>query len=48
MKRFKSVWQAQRILSVHDQVANRFRRPVNTNAAYHRGPELTPSESGPR
>jgi putative transposase len=36
MKRFKSAGQAQRFLSVHDRVANRFRRPANTNAADHR------------
>jgi len=36
MKRFKSAGQAQRFLSVHDQVANLFRRPANTNAAEHR------------
>jgi putative transposase len=36
MKRFKSAGQAQRFLSVHDQVANLFRRPTNTNAADHR------------
>jgi putative transposase len=36
MKRFKSAGQAQRFLSVHDQVANLFRRPGNTNAANHR------------
>jgi putative transposase len=35
MKRFKSAGQAQRFLSVHDQVANLFRRPANTNAAAH-------------
>jgi putative transposase len=35
MKRFKSAGQAQRFLSVHDQVANLFRRPANTNAADH-------------
>ena len=43
MKRFKSAGQAQRFLSVHDQVANLFRRPANTNAADHRtvpGPSL--------
>ena len=28
MKRFKSAGQAQRFLSVHDQVANLFRRPA--------------------
>jgi putative transposase len=36
MKRFKPAGQAQRFLSVHDQVANLFRRPANTNAADHR------------
>ncbi len=36
MKRFKSAGQAQHFLSVHDQVANLFRRPANTNAADHR------------
>jgi len=36
MKRFKSARQAQRFLSVHDQVANLFRRPANANAADHR------------
>jgi putative transposase len=36
MKRFKSAGQAQRFLSVHDQVANLFRRPANTNAAEQR------------
>jgi putative transposase len=36
MKRFKSAGQAQRFLSAHDQVANLFRRPANTNAAAHR------------
>jgi putative transposase len=36
MKRFKSAGQAQRFLSVHDQVANLFRRPANSNAADHR------------
>jgi putative transposase len=36
MKRFKSAGQAQRFLSVHDRVANRFRRPASTNAADHR------------
>src|ERR671912_699833 len=30
MKRFKSAGQAQRFLSVHDQVANLFRLPANT------------------
>jgi putative transposase len=36
MTRFKSAGQAQRFLSVHDQVANLFRRPANTNAGEHR------------
>jgi putative transposase len=36
MKRFKSAGQAQRCLSAHDQVANLFRRPANTNASDHR------------
>ena len=36
MKRFKSAGHAQRFLSIHDQVANLFRRPANTNAADHR------------
>jgi putative transposase len=36
MKRFKSAGQAQRFLSVHDQVANLFRRPANTIAADYR------------
>jgi putative transposase len=36
MKRFKSAGQAQRFLSVHDQVANLFHRPANSNAADHR------------
>jgi putative transposase len=36
MKRFKSAGQAQRFLSIHDQIGNLFRRPANTNAAAHR------------
>jgi putative transposase len=36
MKRFKSVGQAQRFLSVHDQVANLLRRPAKTSAAGYR------------
>jgi putative transposase len=36
MKRFKSNGQAQRFLSAHDQVANLFRCPANTNAHDHR------------
>jgi putative transposase len=36
MKRFKSAGQAQRFLSIHDQVANLFRRLANTNSADHR------------
>jgi putative transposase len=36
MKRFKSAGQAQRFLSVHDQVANLFRQFANSNAAERR------------
>ena len=36
MKRFKSAGQAQRFLSAHDQIANLFHRPANTNASDHR------------
>jgi putative transposase len=36
MKRFKSAGQAQRVLSVHDQVANLVRYPANANAAERR------------
>jgi putative transposase len=36
MKRFKSTGQAQRFLSAHDQVANLFRHPANSNAADRR------------
>jgi putative transposase len=36
MKRFKSAGQAQRFLSVHDQVANLVRYPANANAAERR------------
>src|SRR5215213_2842108 len=36
MKRFKSAGQAQRFLSVHDQVASLFRRPAQTSAADQR------------
>ncbi len=36
VKRFKSAGQAQRFLSVHDQVGTLFRRPGNTTAADHR------------
>jgi putative transposase len=36
MKRFKSAGQAQRFLSVLDQVGNLFRRPVHTSAVDHR------------
>jgi putative transposase len=36
MKRFKSAGQAQRFLSVHDQVGNLFRRLANITAAAHR------------
>jgi putative transposase len=35
-KRFKSAGHAQRFLSVHDQVANLFRRPASITAAAHR------------
>jgi putative transposase len=36
MKCFKSAGQAQRFLSVHDQVANLFRPPANITASAHR------------
>jgi putative transposase len=36
MKRFKSAGPAPCLLSVHNQVANYFRRPVNISAADHR------------
>jgi putative transposase len=36
MKRFKSPGQAQRFLSVHDQVANLFRRPADLTNTDHR------------
>ena len=36
MNKFKSAGQAQRFLSVHDQVANLFRRPANTTATDQR------------
>jgi len=36
MKCFRSAGQAQRFLSVHDQVGNLFRRPANTKTADHR------------
>jgi putative transposase len=36
MKRFKSAGQAQRFLSVHEQVANLFRRPANILASDYR------------
>jgi len=36
MKRFKSAGQAQRFLSVHDQVANLLRRSATSNAAERR------------
>src|SRR3954470_12894339 len=36
MKRFQSAGQAQRFLSVHDQVANLFRRSTHSKAADHR------------
>jgi putative transposase len=36
IKRFKSARQTQRFLSVHDQVANLFGCPADTNAIDHR------------
>jgi putative transposase len=36
MKRFKSAGQAQRFLSVHDQVANLFHLSADSNAAERR------------
>jgi hypothetical protein len=33
MKRFKSPWQVQRFLSIHDQVANVFSRRLNQDTA---------------
>jgi putative transposase len=36
MERFKSAGQAQRFLSVHDQVANLFHRPASSIAVDHR------------
>jgi putative transposase len=36
LKRFKSVRQAQRFLSVHDPVGNLFRRPASISAVDHR------------
>src|SRR5688572_25685330 len=36
MKRFKPAGQTQPFLSIHDQVANLFRRGLNTHAADHR------------
>jgi putative transposase len=47
MKRFKSAGRAQRFLSVHDQVANLFRRPANTNSADHRKARDQAFRSGP-
>ena len=35
-ERFKSAGQAQRFLSAHDQIANLFHRPANSNAAAYR------------
>jgi putative transposase len=40
MKRFKSSGQAQRFLSIYDQVASHFRRPAGATIA---GPTLKPS-----
>jgi putative transposase len=48
MKRFKSAAQAQRFLAAHDQVANLFRRPANTNAADRRRALLGPFRFGLR
>jgi putative transposase len=48
MKRFKSAGQAQRFLSVHDQVGNLFCRPANTNAADHRKARARALRPGPR
>src|SRR5215212_9271523 len=48
MKRFKSAGHAQRFLSVHDQVANLFRRPAATNAVIIASLEPKPSASGPK
>jgi putative transposase len=42
MKRFKSAGQAQRFLSVHEQVASLFRRAANTNAADYRTSRARP------
>jgi putative transposase len=42
MKRFKSAAQAQRFVSVHDQVAILLRRPANINVADHRTCRATP------
>ncbi len=36
MRRFKPAGQAQRLLSVRDQVANLFRRPAATSASDYR------------
>jgi putative transposase len=33
MKRFKSPWQVQRFLSIHDQIANAFTRHPNQDTA---------------
>jgi putative transposase len=48
MERFKSAAQAQRFLAAHDQVANLFRRPANTNAADRRRALLGPFRFGLR
>ncbi|WP_414475332.1 DDE-type integrase/transposase/recombinase [Microvirga sp. M2] len=48
MKRFKSTGQAPRFLSAHDQVANQFRRPANTNAADIVGIVIGPFRVEPR
>ena len=47
MKRFKSAGQAQRFLSVHDQVANLFRRPLTPTPLTIEGLGPRPSRPGP-
>jgi transposase-like protein len=48
MKRFKSAGQAQRFLSVHDQVANLFRRSPTPRPLIIAVPALGRSRSGLR
>ena len=48
MKRFKSAGQAQRFLSIHDQIGNHFHRPANTNASDHRKGRPGPFRPGPK